>query len=1391
MNIPYGLQGLMQLSQPTPPRRGRGRPRGRRRTRQTSSDESDGDFTGYASVANADSSRHISLRSRSSHSLTYTEASSGSDTETPRDQVRGDGPPIKSVLCRAPGEVDGHPQFLVKWNDRAFIHSTLIGEPELRRGVKSGRALSDFMSRLQSAEALSDLGHGFVEPAGSRECVEHFFVDRVMAHRSIADDARIPSALLGPDVYVPSLPLDSVVENEQLMKWANPMYQGECGEEPELFAGQYGVLTIVGGQKQAVEGEKQTEEIEGGREKIEYLLKWKGLGASEATWELPEKLNGVDGEIFAAANMDELSSLVDVYWGKKKEVPMRPLQVPEPEMMRDYVFGRGVRMTEEQLELVGKLFDNMKRGVSCVVLGSGRMLAVCGFLELMRHVYGVSKPALVVADDAAITLWAEAIKLSTSLQWIDYIGTPADRLVTKNNELSSNDKYDVVLSNADVISQELRFLAWKDWSVVIMDLVHGTLPDLDVLRESFTIVLSNEKVLDYEIIAPSFEPLKYQEEFVFVRNNFHEVVAYWLRSIIKSRGIRHTTLKNAESLAGQLILSLAHPFASPELKAFVIKEKKIASDIPEEVELTPAQERMIFSEYSTRLQKLKELVNPDLTSVVVASTLALLRMIYEFLKSVLPCGILDTPVKEEKLAEQFTKGVILITRECYSPRLFATAIDQVIFYDTVPSHKKDTDLLQVLRTNSPGLSVKRLILTRSLEADLYYKTITDEHFNFKCFKNREAEGILRIAYLSSQPDRPIPAADRADFLYPEDLDELYQRLGCSAKDTQADDFWNMASAVKIARQAKDPWMGQMGVVLAGEVSRLHFRNWADVGAKIEMPEDETKAHGRGTLLAIFSQIGPESLPFYNLANAAAWFEFNTDRFTNEFDSPGYWQRLAATDPIASNPVLRFGKTELSVLIRSQADGFLRQMEICMIITAFLEIRDETYFPPRFLCRSDVSFSDPVVLRKFLSLFLQYGDAWIQYKTTEEFATMDENVIRGYFPQIYSAVCQDVLSFVTHGLASDPPSLDKYASLKEIIMVLEQGPFLPVWKERELNVILKTLFDFAVPFAEDGQYDWCEFHALTQMTTKSTTLIATLTSFLLENIPSGHQFVIPATIMATGATSLPVSEGFLEERIVMSMKQRLSTLTYVRQMQRNLPKEFRTQDKIPTNWDISCDQALVQGICQFGFSKMQGLALVDITKYSSYPHDAVMTTNLSDFKEFFANESDIVQRLNWVIISNCPVKRKIVFWANPVRHFSFFTSTPLEQHAPVLTGALVPTGEPVKQKRKRRTKQEMLEAKRQEELARQMAEMNGSPIPKRKRGRPSKAETAAKEMLARAMAEASQAQEPIRKEERPKPEPVKKPPPKEDQKAKPKKPNPMDVHISFYVEDMPKKIVFID
>lgn len=1392
----------MNLAQqiPTPPRRGRGRPRGRRRVRSPGSDESDGDFTGYTSVSRSESSRHISLRSRSSHKLHYTETLSGSDDGENSDTPRIDGPHVQAVLCQAPPDSQGSTQYLVKLSERAHIHATLMSEGELRRAAKG--QLFEFQKKLENAEAPSGLGHGYIEPAFSGSCAEHFLIDRVMAHRSIADDARIPKRFLSDSVYVPSLPLNSLTENENLMKWANPFYKGEPGEEPELFVGRDGVLTIFGGKN--LESEKK-EECESGREKIEYLVKWQGLQAEDATWELPESLD-VSGELFTTANLDEFQYFVDVYWGKKREVPAKPLQVPDKKMINDYVFGRGIRMTPEQANLIGLMFEKMIAHTSCVVLGSGRMFAVCGFLELLRHVYGVSKPILIVADDTTIRLWSDALKMATTLYWIDYIGTESDRIVTRHHEFAVGERYDVVLTNADVISQEQRFLAWKDWSVCVLDMVHGSLPDLEVLKDYFTLVLSDDKEQDYEMIGPCCEPLEYTEEFVFVPNNFSNVIYHWLGHIVKSRGIRKVTLKEAESLAGQVIMSLSHPFMSPELKSFVFRQKKAALDLPEDIELTPAQEKSMFDSYATRLLKLRELVGPDTTSLVVASDLALLRMIYEFLKPSIPCGILDTPIKDEQVGEHFTKGVILMTRECLSPKFFTTTFDQVIYYDVIPSHKKETDLLQILRTKSPDIVVRRLILAGSLEADLYFRTVTDPSFNFKYFKNREAEGFLRIACLASQPDKPVSVPARVSVTFPEDHDKLYEKLCCIAQDTTEDDFWSRL------RQPKDQSMGQATMVIVGQIAQANFTDWSAAASKLQMSVEEAQMNGRGTLLALMAQLHPSILPRYNIANAAIWFAFNSEPFTNEFvqalsqdprlfgRDDGYWQKLSCLDSVAV--VMRIGK--MANYLRERADSVLKQIECCVIIRAFLEIRDQNYFPPRYVG----SVGSPATLRLMLNAFLRDGVFWYQSKSIPEFASLDDRVLAQYFDEAYAAVFQDVLSFVYHKLGTDKESLLQYPSLRPIVLALERGPFMPGLRQDEINAVFKALLEFGVPLKEDGSYDWLEFSSLTRTTTISSNMTEKFASFLVERIPAGG----PLWTVRDPQAPYGFIDGVVPS-IAFNIPQRLVTLNYIRYLSRTPPREFRSRETLPETWDLACDCAIINGICQFGFSKMAFLTRVDITKYAPYPYDVIMTTSLAEFGEFLRSEAEVAQRLNWIILANCPVRRRIVFWANPVRHFSFYVAPSPPQQPPA-----VEVSDPIlKQKRKRRTKQEMLEAKEREELERKMAELRGEPP--RRRGRPSRAQIEARERQKREMAEKFEIdiqsmmamqkmqpevpqqmpveQEPVEKPKR-KPEPEQKPldipskrKPKPVQKGDASRTNPRDTHITFYIESIPKRITFLD
>ncbi|KAK8864760.1 hypothetical protein M9Y10_010283 [Tritrichomonas musculus] len=80
-----------------------------------------------------------------------------------------------------------------------------------------------------------------------------------------------------------------------------------------------------------------------------------------------------------------------------------------------------------------------------------------------------------------------------------------------------------------------------------------------------------------------------------------------------------------------------------------------------------------------------------------------------------------------------------------------------------------------------------------------------------------------------------------------------------------------------------------------------------------------------------------------------------------------------------------------------------------------------------------------------------------------------------------------------------------------------------WNESEINVITSVLSNFRVLLAGQSVEDWCEFHSLTRLLTKSTESVEFMASYIIEGIAElqdNSKFVIIPDLTFSEPISIP-------------------------------------------------------------------------------------------------------------------------------------------------------------------------------------------------------------------------------------------------------------------------------
>lgn len=278
----------------------------------------------------------------------------------------------------------------------------------------------------------------------------------------------------------------------------------------------------------------------------------------------------------------------------------------------------------------------------------------------------------------------------------------------------------------------------------------------------------------------------------------------------------------------------------------------------------------------------------------------------------------------------------------------------------------------------------------------------------------------------------------------------------------------------------------------------------------------------------------------------------------------------------------------------------------------------------------------------LNCVLQCGQNWeVVSENLKEYQVSPDEV-KQLFYLIYRNVHIDVMSFFLHRLETpEIIELKKEPMFRPIIQMLERGPFSDIFDQKETDAIIRILGEYRTPLKPNKEPDWLEFHALTTITTKTTNQIKSYAERIIEaamNAVEGMPIIID-----------PRLKPFEPENVKYFMN-RICIFNEVRNILIDGIKMYRPQASLPEGWDISCDIALLSGICQFGFSSFRKLYLAIPIPEDQEHYDFIMKRDLHEFAEFISVPKLDFQRLMFIIQNNKSSQRHVHFYneANKLR-----------------------------------------------------------------------------------------------------------------------------------------------
>lgn len=1237
---------------------GRYRPRSRSGRGRSSLDESDDDSDFESNIA-------LSHTLRSTSQTSYQDRNEY-DFDSSEDETftHGDGPMIDSILGKI--YIDETPNYLVKQVGIATFHATYLPETEIRNGADSHKKLSRYINNSKdSIELLSNLGVELIEISESPADPQTLYADYIISQRIVDTTPKLPSEFKDPTRYIPSVPTDVMPKIQNILKFQESFLQPDLAVNSFLGNDGFFTMPILPSDLANLSNEEE-DELEKYPQKTEYLIKWRNQSVSDSTWESPDIFEGISTEPFVIANVPELNYMIETYnkFISRPSVQEKELKVPQIQNK----LNRATSLTYNQFNLVKSIFQCKIDNTPCSILSSDRVIAVVAYLQHLKIRLNHFKPTLIITTIENIQTWIDAFKIFTSLYFIDFTGSSNDIQILKMYTFfNDRPRCDVLITTDSIYKEyetENQLFKTIEWEDIILD--RTEVENIPIAPFKILIAKDSHKE-NYNPIENIIDcHFQYTEIILPVPNVVASTMHTRIRTLFKSKSTRHSTVRNSSALFMEIAMAHIHPFTVTSLHRQLLSAYKAQVGISPTANLPMSFEISFLSSSTAKLQKLVIIATSQPITVVVAISLSILRIIHRFLQlKNVPCGLLNSNLKSDQIPEDFTEGIILMTRDYRSPVLEKFDIKQVIFYDVGFSFQEDENLVRFIsRKCKQAIKIYRLITDNSVEIEIYIQSFKHpEGFIYTNLDNDEAEPLIRVAAMTTQPDfEPPPLPNEIEFVYPNEAPSLKEKLHSVIEMVDKPDFWDTIFKNSVVAKPKQfGWKNRDAVQLFFTMLRDGLDSWDKIAETYGKPLEEIQSFGQSTLLALISKVEPHQLPNYNVANVIIWNAiYGGAPYGDEFSSSNeYWTRKTLEDVNMQTPV--FLESNFKKLI-AKNDLHLRTFEKNWLIKTFLCIRSPPYMPPRFFSYTNEYSTKSDFFYSMLHKYLLVGE---DMRTLCSLLALPVSYnILSVLSQAFLAISIDIYSYVFHKLQDGKyDELMQHPYLKVYADAYTKGPFYPDWTTYEHQTLINTLYDYYIPLDKDLQPDWAEFHSLTQLNTKTTDMIKNYTEFILKCMDQhiGHS---PIVIDAKSKQVIPGHKYHTATPLVIpgdkisTLKNVFTVMQYVRKYARTGNFIVKPLAYFPKTWTKECDVALMQGICQFGQHRGVLLGKLDPTVYSAeLSYDCIQSLNLGSFDEIINNNmrSLMQSRIKFIVNANLPMKRLLVFWGGPVRKITFSIS----------------------------------------------------------------------------------------------------------------------------------------
>ena len=277
-------------------------------------------------------------------------------------------------------------------------------------------------------------------------------------------------------------------------------FKRRLGKDPdactEPFHPDYLVVDRVVDEREALpeedEDEVEDEEDASSEEKkaaseeaapgTQYLVKWKGLGYSESTWEAAEDLDSPEDleaiRLFERRNDLKAKKAVHHAAVERAKSGAKPAVKPEPP-----AFKNGMTLREYQVTSFEWMVGNYRRRHNVILgdeMGLGKT-AQC--ISVMEHVrtrqLRAPRPFLVVAPLTTLGHWKREMEKWTEMNVVVLDGNAEDRRVCEETEFYFESrgpkgpaKFDVLLVSFETARRLTDLIAQFEWALCVVDEAH-------------------------------------------------------------------------------------------------------------------------------------------------------------------------------------------------------------------------------------------------------------------------------------------------------------------------------------------------------------------------------------------------------------------------------------------------------------------------------------------------------------------------------------------------------------------------------------------------------------------------------------------------------------------------------------------------------------------------------------------------------------------------------------------------------------------------------------------------------------------------------------------------------------------------------------------------------